>query len=73
MKRKILILGGSYMNLQMKMDPRTKENNITLGSEYRFHPFGEAALTAITASKLGGECLFGTKFGDDTNGKINNK
>lgn len=68
-KRKILILGGSYMNLQMKMDPRTKENNITLGSEYRFHPFGEAALTAITASKLGGECLFGTKFGDDTNGK----
>ena len=69
MKRKILILGGSYMNLQMKTNPRTKENNITLGGEYRFHPFGEAAVTAIAAAKLGGECLFGTKFGDDTNGK----
>ena len=33
MKRKILILGGSYMNLQMKTNPRTKENNITLGGE----------------------------------------
>lgn len=69
MKRKILIMGGSYMNLQMKIDPRTKDNETTAGSEYRFHPFGEAAITAITVAKLGGECVFGTKFGDDTNGK----
>ena len=69
MKRKILIMGGSYMNLQMKIDPRTKDNETTAGSEYRFHPFGEAAVTAITVAKLGGECVFGTKFGDDTNGK----
>ncbi len=69
LKRKILILGGSYMNLQMKTDPRTKDGGITLGGEYRFHPFGEAAAAAITTAKLGGECLFGTKFGDDTNGK----
>lgn len=62
-------MGGSYMNLQMKIDPRTKDNGITDGSEYRFHPFGEAAITAITVAKLGGECVFGTKFGDDTNGK----
>ena len=69
MKRKILIMGGSYMNLQMKIDPRTKESGITAGGEYRYHPYGEAAITAITVAKLGGECVFGTKFGDDTNGK----
>lgn len=58
MKRKILIMGGSYMNLQMKIDPRTKDNEMTAGSEYRFHPFGEAAITAITVAKLGGGMRF---------------
>ena len=25
MKRKILVIGGSYMNLQMKVNPKTKQ------------------------------------------------
>ena len=55
MKKKILIIGGSYMNLQMKVNPKTKQKNQTFGSEYRYHPFGNSALTAIATAKLGGE------------------
>lgn len=69
MKRKILVIGGSYMNLQMKVNPKTKQKNQTFGSEYRYHPFGNSALTAIATAKLGGDCIFATRFGNDTNGK----
>ncbi len=69
LKRKILIIGGSYMNLQMKINPGDKDGNITPGSDYRYHPYGDSAITAISASKLGGSCVFATRFGNDTNGK----
>lgn len=69
MKRKLLVIGGSYMNLQMKVDPKSKDENITEGSAYGFHPYGDSAITAIAAAKLGGDCIFATKLGDDTNGK----
>ena len=69
LKRKLLVIGGSYMNLQMKVSPLNKNGVITPGSEYRYHPFGDSAITAISAAKMGGECVFSTRFGDDMNGK----
>jgi sugar/nucleoside kinase (ribokinase family) len=69
LKRKLLVIGGSYMNLQMKVSPLNKNGAITPGSEYRYHPFGDSAITAISAAKMGGECVFSTRFGDDMNGK----
>ena len=68
-KRKLLIIGGSYMNLQMKINPKTKTGATTLGSEYFFHPAGDSAIAAVSAAKNGGECIFATRFGDDMNGK----
>ncbi len=68
-KRKLLIMGGSYMNLQMKINPKTKSGVTTLGSEYFFHPAGDSAIAAVSAAKNGGECIFATRFGDDVNGK----
>ena len=68
-KRKLLIMGGSYMNLQMKINPKTKNGETTLGSEYFFHPAGDSAIAAVSAAKNGGECIFATRFGDDMNGK----
>ena len=62
-------MGGSYMNLQMRINPKTKEGELTQGSDYRFHPYGASAVTAIAAAKSEGECVFATRFGDDTNGK----
>ncbi len=69
MKCKMLVIGGSYMNLQMKISPKNKNGNVTPGADYRYHPYGDSAITAISAAKLGGECVFATHFGDDTNGK----
>lgn len=69
LKRKILIIGGSYMNLQMKINLKNKDGNITPGSDYRYHPYGDSAITAISVAKLGGDCVFSTRFGNDTNGK----
>ena len=68
-KRKLLIMGGSYMNLQMKINPKTKSGSTTLGSDYYFHPAGDSAIAAVSAAKNGGECIFATRFGDDINGK----
>ena len=57
------------MNLQMKVNIKNKNGNVTPGSDYRYHPYGESAITAISAAKLGGNCVFSTRFGNDTNGK----
>ncbi len=65
----MLVIGGSYMNLQMKITPKNKIGDVTPGSDYRYHPYGDSAVTAISAAKLGGECVFATRFGNDTNGK----
>ncbi len=69
LKCKMLVIGGSYMNLQMKITPKNKIGDVTPGSDYRYHPYGDSAITAISAAKLGGECVFATRFGNDTNGK----
>ena len=68
-KRKLLVIGGSYMNLQMKISPKTKNGSFTTGNEYCFHPFGDSAIAAISTAKNGGSCVFATRFGDDINGK----
>ena len=68
-KRKLLVIGGSYMNLQMKISPKTKADSTTMGNEYRFHPIGDSAIAAISTAKNGGSCVFATRFGDDINGK----
>ena len=68
-KRKLLIMGGSYMNLQMKINPKTKSGSTTLGSDYYFHPAGDSAIAAVSAAKNGGDCIFATRFGNDFNGK----
>ena len=57
------------MNLQMKISPKQQEGPVTPGGEYRYHPYGGSAIAAIAAAKMGGECVFATRFGDDVNGK----
>ena len=69
MKKKLLVLGESYMNLQMKTAPASKDAKTVFGSSYSFHPYGAGAMTAISAAKLGGNCIFSTKLGEDSNGE----
>ena len=51
MKRKVLILGESYMNLEMETDRLSKNGNITYGGKYSFHPYGSTAAAAIKAAQ----------------------
>ncbi len=69
LKRQLLVIGGSYMNLQMKVNPQNRDGSVIPGSEYRYHPSGDSAVSAIAAAKMGGECVFATRFGDDMNGR----
>lgn len=69
LKRQLLVIGGSYMNLQMKVNPQNRDGSMIPGGEYRYHPYGNTAVCAIAAAKIGGECVFATRFGDDMNGK----
>ena len=69
MKKKLLVMGESYMNFQMKTNPPQKDKDVTYGSEYSFHPYGAGAMTAIAAAKAGGDCLLCTKLGDDAYGE----
>lgn len=68
MERKILVIGDSYMNLQMKVESYNKIDGTVEGGDYRFHAFGKSAAAAVTMAKLGGNCVFSTKLGKDTNG-----
>ena len=69
MDKKILVIGNSYMNLRMKINPKKKEGNTVESGAYRFHAFGKSVSTAISIAKLGGSCAFCTKLGADTNGE----
>lgn len=69
MKKKLLVMGESYMNFQMKTNPPRKDKNVTYGTEYSFHPYGAGAMTAISAAKVGGDCVFCTKLGSDAYGE----
>ncbi len=69
MKKKLLVMGESYMNFQMKTNPPQKDKEVTYGTEYSFHPYGDGAMTAISAAKVGGDCIFCTKLGNDAYGE----
>ena len=57
------------MNFQMKTNPPQKDKAVTYGTEYSFHPYGDGAMTAISAAKVGGDCVFCTKLGNDAYGE----
>ena len=67
-KRKVLIIGESYMNLEMETDSLLKNGNITHGGKYGFHPYGMTAAAAVTVGKMGGKCVLCSKLAKDSNG-----
>ena len=68
MKRKVLVIGDSYMNLQMSVPGAAKSLGTVYGDKYAFHPCGSSAVSAVTAAKSGADCAFCTRLGDDSNG-----
>ena len=68
MKRRVLVIGDSFMNLQMIVPGAVKTLGTVYGDSYSFHPCGESAVSAITAAKSGADCTLCTRLGDDFNG-----
>ena len=69
MKRRVLVIGDSYMNLQMSVPGAVKTLGTVYGDSYSFHPCGESAVSAITAAKSGADCTLCTRLGEDFNGE----
>lgn len=69
MKRKVLVIGDSYMNLQMNVPGAATTHETVYGGAYSYHPSGSSAISAITAAKSGADCTFCTRLGEDTNGE----
>lgn len=69
MKRRVLVIGDSFMNLQMSVPGAVKSLGTVYGDSYSFHPCGSSAISAITAAKSGADCTFCTRLGDDFNGE----
>ena len=69
LKRRVLVIGDSFMNLQMSVPGAVKTLGTVYGDSYSFHPCGESAVSAITAAKSGADCTLCTRLGDDFNGE----
>lgn len=71
MKKRILVAGSSKMNMVLNVSRvpggsetvREKEN-------YAFIPGGRGENVAVALSKLGGDCVFLTRLGNDVSGNI---
>lgn len=68
MKRRLLVIGDSYMNIQMSVPGAARSYETVYGDSYSIHPCGNSAISAITAAKNGAECTFCTRLGNDMNG-----
>ena len=69
MKRRVLMIGDSFMNLQMSVPGAVRSLGTVYGENYSFHPCGSSAISAITAAKSGADCTFCTRLGEDFNGE----
>lgn len=69
MKKRILIVSSANMDLvlNMKRVPSAGETVIDSGN-YSYVPGGKGANAAIAAARLGADCVFCTRLGNDTNG-----
>ncbi len=71
MKNRILVVSSSNMDLvlNMKRLPSAGETVIDSGS-YSYVPGGKGANAAVAAARLGGDCVFCTRLGNDPNGAV---
>lgn len=70
MKRKLLVIGDSYVSIQMGVPGATKTQGTVYGEGYSMYPSGSAAISAIAAAKSGADCSFFTNLGNDFYGDM---
>lgn len=69
MKKRVLVVSSANMDFVMNMSriPLAGETMIENGS-YDYIPGGKGANSAVAFSKLGGDCVFCTRLGNDAHG-----
>ena len=70
-KKRILVVSSANMDFIMNIRtlPSAGQTLIDDGS-YRFAPGGKGANAAVAIQRLGGDCVFCTRLGNDANGAI---
>ncbi|MBQ9080186.1 MAG: ribokinase [Clostridia bacterium] len=71
MEKRILVVSSANMDFVMNMRtiPSAGQTLIDNGS-YRFIPGGKGANSAVAIRRLGGDCVFCTRLGNDANGAL---
>ncbi len=71
MKKRILVVSSANMDMVQNVSrvPYSGETILEHGGSYSYVPGGKGANSAITMARLGADCVFVCKVGDDANGK----
>lgn len=68
--KRVLIISSANMDLMMKVKALPARGQTVIDNEYSFIPGGKGANSALAFAKLGAECFFCTRLGDDENGRV---
>lgn len=69
-KKRVLIISSANMDLMMKVKSIPERGQTVIDNEYDFVPGGKGANAALAFAKLGADCYFCARLGDDENGRI---
>lgn len=68
--KRVLIISSANMDLMMKVKALPARGQTVIDKEYSFVPGGKGANSALAFAKLGADCYFCTRLGDDENGRV---
>ena len=70
MSKKILVVSSANMDFVMRVgDIPTAGKTVIESRDYRYVPGGKGANSALAFARLGADCAFCTRLGDDANGQ----
>ena len=71
MKKKILVVSSANMDFVMRVgEIPTAGRSMIESRTYRYVPGGKGANSALAFSRLGADCVFCTRLGQDANGEV---
>ena len=71
MKKRILVISSANIDLVQRIErmPYSGETTVEYNGSYSYVPGGKGANSAIALARMGADCVFVCKVGDDANGK----
>lgn len=69
-KPRILVMSSANMDLMLRMRTLPRPGETVVEEKYAYIPGGKGANAAVAAARLGADCVFCTRLGNDINGKL---